>query len=439
MISQERSSDNHDIKSKEVKVLEQDNWYHLDNVAKIFLANHNRRDTRTMRISYTLFEDVDPDILKEALLKTIKSLRHFQVRIRRGLFWHYVEPTDVLPEVTEEYDRPCPELYGKNYRGVLHYRVTYYHSRINLDMFHGIADGTGALEFLNTIVYNYLAYKYPGDMKGVVLNSEADQESRNVNSYRQYYEHSDSFRVSGDSTGKAYHVHGLKLPYEQLQFFEVHMNVKEVIAKSKELKVSLTSYLGAKLMLALYSDMPAMAKKMPITISMPVNLRNYFPSETARNFFNSVSVSHIFTGDETLESLALEYDAKFKERLKKENLTEQMHNFERIEHIMFTRLVPLAIKQPVVKYFSRKSAKTVSAVISNMGAIKLPVPMSEKIKEVSAYCASDDIFIVVNSYGDDLVMGISYPYQATGVLKTFIRSFHDDSSEIRVAATEVVR
>ena len=420
-------------------MLDQDNWYHLDNVAKVFLANHNRRDTRTMRISYTLFEPVDPEILQNALLKTIRSLRHFQVRIRRGLFWHYVEPTDVTPVVSEESGRPCPELYGKNYRGVLHYKVTYFGDRINLDMFHALADGTGALEFLNNILFNYLSIKYPEDLKGVVFGSDADQESRNINSFRQYYEHSDTFKVSGDSHQKAYHIHSRKLPYEQLQFFEVHMNVKELLARSKEMNVSLTSYLGAKLMMAIYKDMPAMSRKMPITISMPVNLRNYFPSETARNFFNSVTVSHIFAGDETLESLALEYDAKFKERLTKENLTEQMHNYEKIEHIMFTRLVPLAIKQPVVKYFSKKSSKTVSAVISNMGNIKLPVKISEKVREVSAYCASDEIFIVVASYGDDLTLGISYPYQATGVLKTFVRSFHDDSSEIRVAATEVVR
>ena len=29
-------------------------WYKTDNVAKVFLASHNRRDTRTMRESVTL-------------------------------------------------------------------------------------------------------------------------------------------------------------------------------------------------------------------------------------------------------------------------------------------------------------------------------------------------------------------------------------------------
>ena len=392
-----------------------------------------------MRVSLTLLEDVDPELLQQALLKTLQSRDHFQVRIRRGFFWHYVESTDVLPVVEEESDRPCPELYGKNYRGILHYKVTYYGARINLDMFHALADGTGALDFFTVIVYNYMLLKYPGDLKGVILDGGSDSASRSTDGFRHYYEHSDTFSVTGDSLAKAYHVHGMKLPYEQLQFFELHMNLKEVIASAKKMGVSLTSYLGAKLMMAIYQDMPAGMRKLPITISMPVNLRNYFPSETSRNFFNSVTVSHIFAGDETLESLALEYDAKLKERLKKENLAEQMFRYERIEHILFTRLVPLAIKQPVVKYFSRKSAKTVSAVISNMGQIKLPPEMCEKVKEFSAYCASDEIFIVASGFRDDLVLGISYPYQSTGVLKTFVRSFRKDGTEVRLAATEVVR
>ncbi len=419
--------------------MEQDNWYHLDNVAKVFLADHNKRDTRSMRLSMTMKEAVDPELLQQALLKTVKGRNHFQVRIRRGFFWHYAEPTDVLPQVTEESDRPCPVLYGKNYRGVLHYQVTYFGNRINLDMFHALADGTGALDFLNHIVYQYLLLRYPEDMKGVVPGGGSDRASRSIDGFHHFYEDHDSFSVTGDSRVKAYHVHGRKLPYEQLQFFEIHMSAGEVLSSSKEMGVSLTSYIGAKLMMALYQDMPAGMRKMPITISMPVNLRDYFPSETARNFFNSVTVSHIFAGDETLASLALEYDAKLKERLKKENIETQMFRYEKIEHILFTRLVPLAIKQPVVKYFSRKSAKTVTAVLSNMGRIKLPPEMSAKVETFSGYCAGDNIFMVISSFADDLVFGISYPYQATGVLKTFVRSFRKDGVHVRLSATEVIR
>jgi len=419
--------------------LEQGNWYHLDNVAKVFLASHNKRDTRCMRISCTLKQEVDKDVLQEALLKTVESKKQFQVRIRRGLFWHYIEPTDEMPLVVEESTRPCPILYGKNYRGVLHYQVSYFHNRINLDMFHALTDGTGALEFLNIIVFNYLSIKYPGELSETVVHGGTDEYSSNQDSFKQFYEKTDSIKTGTSTTKKAYHIHSKKLPYEQLQFFEVHMSMKDVRAKSKEMKVSMTSYLGARLMMSLYNDMPTVARKLPITISMPVNLRNFFPSDTSRNFFNSVIVSHEFDGTETLESLAREYDEKLKDCLSEEKIKTQMQSYEKIENLLFTRLVPLAIKQPVVRFFAKKGSKTVSAVLSNMGNLKLPDEMMKHISEFSAFCSTEELFIVVASFGDDLTFGISSAYSGTGVIKNFIRGFRQEDIDVKVAATEVIR
>ena len=73
-----------------------DNWYRIDNVAKIFLATAGKRDTRSFRLSCTLKEDVDPELLQQAVLSAIEDRPQVQVRIRRGLFWHYLEDTDLL-------------------------------------------------------------------------------------------------------------------------------------------------------------------------------------------------------------------------------------------------------------------------------------------------------------------------------------------------------
>ena len=39
------------------------NWYKIDNVSKVFLATAGNRDTRSFRLSCTLKEDVDPELL----------------------------------------------------------------------------------------------------------------------------------------------------------------------------------------------------------------------------------------------------------------------------------------------------------------------------------------------------------------------------------------
>lgn len=416
--------------------MDSENWYKLDNVAKVFLATHTNRDTRSLRVSCTLDEPINPDLLQEALKTTIKHRSLFQVRIRRGLFWHYLETTDTLPEVTEEHERPCPILYGSNYKGTLHYSVTYFHNRINVEIFHALSDGTGALDFLNILVRNYLRLVHPKEMKNVSLGTGGSQDDLTQDSFKKFYERHGK---AAKTVHKSYHIHGRKLPYDQLQFFEITMPSKELLTLSKQYGVSLSSLLGAKLMFAIYNDMSALKRKQPITVSMPVNLRNYYPSETSRNFFNNISISHIFTGDETLESLAKEYDAKLKNILKPEQIRQQMDHYMELERFFLIRMVPLFIKQPVVKFFSKKESKHVSAVISNLGIMKIPEEMQQYVKKYTAFCSHSELFITVCSYQEKMTLGITSGYRNTGVLKNFVRSFSKEGIPVQVQATEVVK
>ena len=260
-----------------------------------------------------------------------------------------------MPKVVMEHDRICPLLYVPA-KAMLHYQVTYYGNRINLDMFHALTDGTGALEFLNIIVLDYLKLKSPGKYDDVTIHSGASAGDLSQDSYRQFFGNKNLSRSA--SAAKAYRPSGFKLPYNQLQFFEIHMPTAEIRPRAKELKVSLTSYLGAAWMLALYEDMPPRKRALPITLSLPVNLRNYYPSYTARNFFNSVSVSHVFDREIGLEELAVEFDQSFKGLLSEENIKKQMDSFETMEYVAPIRAVPLFIKQPVVKHFTKKSRRS---------------------------------------------------------------------------------
>lgn len=328
-------------------MLMSDSWYKVDNVAKVFLATASQRDPRVFRISCTLNEEIDPDTLNEALRSTAQEWPQFQVTLHRGLFWHYFESTDQLPTAQPETKAPCAPLYTPERRNKLIYRVTYFGARINLEMFHAITDGNGGLLYLKSIVRNYLALRHPGEMENVPSPNSASAGDMAQDSFRNFYE--GTKRKKPAKKPKAYRPHGF-LPYSQLQFFEGHLSSKQVLERSHALGVSMTSYLGASFMLAIYHDMPALERKKPICISLPVNLRNYYPSETARNFFNSVCIAHTLTPEDTLETVAPVFDAKLKEVLKPENIRAQMDAYEKLEHIPGIRPVPLVIKNAAVKF-----------------------------------------------------------------------------------------
>ena len=412
-----------------------DNWYKVDNVAKVFLATVTKRDPKTLRVSCTLKEDIDPERLQQAVLSAIQDRPQFQMRIRRGLFWHYMENTDILPEVQEESDRVCPVLYIPA-RTMLHYRVTYFGKRINLDMFHAMSDGTGALEFLNIIVLDYLKFRYPGQLDQVTIHSGASADDLSQDSYRQFF---GNMGLSGVSSfRKAFRPSGLKHPYDQLQFFEIRMPTDQILPLAKELGVSLTSYVGACWMMAIRDVMPQRKRNMPVTMTLPVNLRNYFPSYTARNFFNNISITHVFDKEISLEDLAAEFDAALKMQLTEENIKKQMDSFETMEYVAPIRPVPLFIKQIVVRHGKKLADRKVTMVLSNLGKLTPPEEVGERINNYSTFCSSENLFTTMSTFGGQLTFGVSSPYQNTGVIKNFVRALSRAGVNITVCATEVI-
>ena len=60
----------------------------LDDQAKIFSLSFNKQDTSIFRISITLKEKINPQVLKEAVNETMKYFKDFKVKLRYGLFMY---------------------------------------------------------------------------------------------------------------------------------------------------------------------------------------------------------------------------------------------------------------------------------------------------------------------------------------------------------------
>ena len=136
-------------------------WEKLDNTANLFPVIANETMTNVYRIAVILSENIEPECLQEALEQVLPWFNTMNVRMRTGMFWYYFE-TNVKgkPVVREEEDFPC--RYIEQYRNKSYlFRVTYYKNRINLEVFHALADGMGAVNFLRELTYQYLRICYP--------------------------------------------------------------------------------------------------------------------------------------------------------------------------------------------------------------------------------------------------------------------------------------
>ena len=416
-----------------------DTWYQVDNVAKLFLASIGRRDPRVFRISCTLTETVDPDVLAAALQRTAGDLPNFQVTLHRGLFWHYLEASDKCPRPEPENRRPCAAIYGRDIKNELLYRVSYYRERINVEMFHALSDGNGGLLFLKALVHNYLALRHPQELAAVPRAEGASAADMAEDSYQQFYARRKAAFAPADPAARrpVSRLHGRRLPLDQTQFFEGHLSAKAVLAKAHALGVTLTSYLAAAQMLAAWQEAPALDRGRAVAVGLPVNLRNYFPSDTARNFFNTIRIAHVFTGGETLDTLAPELDAQLKAELSPERIMARMDGFQRFERLPGVRPVPLPVKNTVVGLCNWFEARKVTLTLSNMGRITVPPALAPYIRGFAAYCSSNGLFTTVCSYGDDLVLGSVSALRSPNILRNFYRSLADSGLEVTLYASEV--
>lgn len=142
-------------KDREIK------WGKLDNTAHLFPVIAGEGMTNVYRVAIILKEEIQQDLLQQALDMVLPKFSVFNCRLRQGMFWYYFEENGKKsPTVHEEHTYPCryiDEHRNRSYQ----FRVTYYGCRINLEVFHSLTDGNGALNFLKELTYQYLRLSHP--------------------------------------------------------------------------------------------------------------------------------------------------------------------------------------------------------------------------------------------------------------------------------------
>ena len=81
-------------------------WYELDNAATIYPYSANRQWICGYRVGFVLKEEVDPEILKQAIKDIMPRFPSYFVQLRYGYFWPYLERATEFPIVEEEHLPP---------------------------------------------------------------------------------------------------------------------------------------------------------------------------------------------------------------------------------------------------------------------------------------------------------------------------------------------
>ncbi len=407
-------------------------WLRLDNAAKIYPAARSNNWSNVFRLSATLKEDIDCEIMQSALDVTVRRFPSIAARLRRGAFWYYLEELSEVPKIREEHSYPLEKM-SKKETSQCALRVKVYKKRVAVEYFHSLTDGNGALVFLKTLLAEYIQQKYciyiPAE-NGVLGRLEEPSDEELEDSFLKY-----SGAVSASRReDTAWHLSGTptKDGYLNLTCFKVP--VADALNMAHKYNVSLTAFLCAVMMQALLQvqakKVPNLKRRKPVKVLIPVNLRRLFKSKSLRNFaLYTTPEIDAKLGEYTFEEICkvvhhhmgLEVNAKHMSKMIATNVGD--------EKLFIVKIMPLFIKNLVMKAVFTAFGECKSCLtLSNLGAVKMPEPMIpyiERLDFVLGVQASAPHNCGVISFGDTLYINFIRDIEESELEYEFHRVLQD--------------
>lgn len=388
-------------------------WLRLDNAAKIYPAARQRDWVNVFRLSATLTEPVDVPILQSALDVTVRRFPSIGARLRRGLFWYYLEQIPSAPEIRPELSYPLSRISRGELRQCA-FRVIVYDCRIAVEFFHALTDGNGGMVFLKSLLAEYLQQKHnisiPNE-KGVLGRLDPPSPAELEDSFLRYAGDVPASRK--EST--AWHFRGTPEPDGFIDLTCFQLSTPEVLARAHHYQVSLTAFLCAAMLQALMelqNDCVSSRRRCkPLKVLIPVNLRKLFDSSTLRNFvlYTTPEIDPRL-GDYSFEEICKIVHHHMAMEITPKVMGSKIATNVNDEKSPFLKIVPLFLKNIAMKaVFNAVGEKKSCLSLSNLGAVDLPEEMKPYLSRMDFILSPQSRFphnCGCLSYGDTLYLNM---------------------------------
>ena len=358
-------------------------WLKLDNAAKIYPASISSDWSSVFRLSATLKESVDPQLLSSALDITVRRFPSICARLRKGFFWYYLEQVPQAPKLLPEGSCPVTNIPRRELRKCA-FRVFVYDKRIAVEFFHSLTDGSGGMIFLKTLVAEYLHQKHgiaiPAE-DGVLGRLEEPREEELEDSFLRHAGPVAANRAESN----AWTITGTPEPDGHRNLVCLRVETKQLLEAAHSYGVSATSFLAASLLQALIElqkeKVPVRALRKPLKVQIPVNLRRLFGSTTLRNFALYVNPEiDPRLGDFTFRELCLRVHHHMGMEVIPQHMRARIAANVGSEKLWIVKILPLFLKNIALRIaFNTVGEKKVCLAMSNLGAAKVPEVMAAYI------------------------------------------------------------
>ena len=418
-------------------------WMRLDNAAKIYPAAKRRNWNNFFRISATLTEPIDTGVLASALDVTARRFPSIAVRLRRGVFWYYLEEIPKTPSIQPE--KSCPLAHAPFHEvRQCAFRVLVYKNRVAVEFFHALTDGTGALVFVKTLLAEYLSEKYglsvPAE-KGVLGRLEEPSPEELEDSFARYA--GDVTASRAEST--AYHLSGTPERDGYKNLVTMMIPAEKLRACAKEHGVSVTELLCAAMMQAIgelqAEKVPNVRHRKPVKVLIPVNLRNLFHSRSLRNFASYITPEiDPRMGDCSFSELCSLVHHKMGLENNRRTMRAKFAANVASERSPILRVMPLFIKNIAMKAVFDAVGECKSCLcLSNLGRVELPevmVPYVQRMDFIIGVQARAPHDCGVVTWGDTVYINCIRSIQEPELEYRFYRVLHRLGLPVKVESNQ---
>ncbi len=357
----------------------------LDNASNIYPAALTKRYASIFRMSVTLTQTINLNVLQQALDNTIKRIPLFSYTLKNGAFWWYLKKLDKTP-VLSKYT-PNQDKRGFKFHGGFLFKVSVDDNRIVLDVFHALADGRGAQTFLLTLAAEYLRLQYEIkdiEYNDLVLNPFQSPAKHEIDDCFTYFS---GKKGALESNELAYHIPGRKIFFNELNKERFVLDSNKTKSVCKEYGCTVTDLLVSAMISALqqvYMHDKRRHKKTALKVSVPVDLRALFPGRTLRNYSSYVNLGvNVNNGFFSFKEIVDLVSAQKKYMAQPSELEKKIAANVALENNFAISAIPLCFKHPIIDLICRiKGDRYCSQTLSNLGNVTLPKAIKPYITEM---------------------------------------------------------
>ena len=378
-------------------------WRKLDNTAKAF-SMEDKNSTNTFRLSVILKEKIDSKLLKDAVNKSLEIYPSYKVQMKSGFFWNYLRVNKNEPILEIEKNKTIKTInLGKNNNYL--FKVTYTNNKINLDICHILTDGVGATIFLKAILYNYLDLQYNLTEEKVDMlvdkGSTQDEYLKNVNK-----------KIKNNSKSKKAFLIKEKSNFLTNKTYHYVLDLNSFKKVCKENNVSISEYLSALYIYALYNTIYDKTSDKDISVTVPVDLRRHYNVNSFSNFFTSINIDGNLKRFKYMnfKKILNQVKKEFKNKITFESIQKNLTKEVKLGTNFGISVVPLFIKKPFMKYFGKAFNKSTTTTLSNIGPIKIAEKYKKYIDNILVLVSAGKIQKVkctICSYDNNLTITIN--------------------------------